>query len=415
MPGRFFGDKKRGRPLRWQCALIALLIPAAAIVTGCDSERPGGTSERLSEVELVAPKILRQARAVDLSQVSVSVSINGGASIQAQRIGNGVWTVPSLNRSDYASSNTIRFVWTEQVGSRSLLLAEFDGTFSPGAGANVDPVGQFATGGSARFDVDSDGISNLAERNSIPATDPFTRNQQSAIAAPEMIDIQAGCFDMGSAAGEAGREQDEGPEFNVCLNAFRIGKFEVTFNQYDLFAQATVRSLPGDESWGRDNRPVVNVSWNDATAYAAWLSSQTGRRFRLPTEAEWEYASLAGSNAPFYTGQTITTDQANFNGSTTYNGSVIGEFRARTLPVGSFAANAFGLHDVHGNVWEWTCSVYVNVYSGAEQVCGSSSSVERVIRGGSWGNSPVNLRAANRSSDAPAFTFNTIGFRLAED
>jgi len=389
-----------------------VLILSVFVASGCS----GDGDTRAAGFLIETPGFLRQVLAVDPTQVSVSVTINDNAAISAQRVGDASWVVPGLRRSDYASTNSIEFVWTEQVGARPLLLAEFTGTFSVGTSASVDPVGQFVTGGEARFDIDNDGVSNLDERRSDPPTDPFGDGDMASPDVPEMVEIASGCFDMGSPVTEVSRGADEGPEFNVCVGSFNMSKFEVTFAEYDVFAQATQHSLPGDGGWGRGNRPVLNVSWNDAMAYATWLSGSSGRNFRLPTEAEWEYAALAGSDGIFHTGQTISSDQANFNATVSYNGSALGELRSQTLPVGSFAENAFGLHDMHGNVWEWTCSVYSSAYNGAEQTCGAGALFsERSIRGGGWNSSPANVRIANRSSDLPSLSFNTVGFRLAED
>ena len=230
----------------------------------------------------------------------------------------------------------------------------------------------------------------------------------------KLIQLPGGTFPMGSPDTEPDRDNDEW-HHTVTVKPFAIGQYEVTFEQYDTFAQATNTALPDDEGWGRGKRPVVNVNWPEALAYVAWLAEQTGRAFRLPTEAEWEYASRAGTDTPFYTGQKITSDQANFDGSYTYNGSDLGEYREQTLPVGSLAANPFGLFDVHGNVREWTCSHYIAEYNGSELICEEGQYGRRSLRGGSWSDVPVWLRSANRTRGEPAYRYNDVGFRLAED
>ncbi|MCP5091413.1 MAG: formylglycine-generating enzyme family protein, partial [Gammaproteobacteria bacterium] len=139
-----------------------------------------------------------------------------------------------------------------------------------------------------------------------------------------------------------------------------------------------------------------------------------GESYRLPTEAEWEYAARAGTTTPFHIGEQITTEQANFNGNYTYNGSAKGEYRQQTLAVGQFEANGFGLYDVHGNVWEWTCSAYDPEYQGGEQKCADADAGERrVLRGGSWFYFPRWLRSADRGSYVPASRSYSVGFRLA--
>ncbi len=222
----------------------------------------------------------------------------------------------------------------------------------------------------------------------------------------EWVSIPAGTFTMGSPTSEVDRYDDE-TQHQVTLSAFKMSKYEVTFEQYDLFCDATGRSKPSDEGWGRGNRPVINVSWDDATAFAEWMGC------RLPTEAEWEYACRAGTTTPFNTGNNLTTSQANYNGNYPYNNNAKGEYRQMTMPVGSFAANAYGLFDMHGNVWEW-CSDWYGDYSTSAQTNpkGASSGSYRVNRGGSWYSLARFCRASYRFSDSPDFRNYNVGFRL---
>nr|VFJ42546.1 MAG: Formylglycine-generating enzyme, required for sulfatase activity, contains SUMF1/FGE domain [Candidatus Kentron sp. DK] len=233
---------------------------------------------------------------------------------------------------------------------------------------------------------------------------------------PEMVAIPAGQFLMGSREDEKDREDDEGPQRRVSVARFALGATEVTFEEYDRFAQATGRELPNDRGWGRGKRPVIHVSWKDATAYAEWLSGQTGEEYRLPTEAEWEYAARAGTTTPFSTGECIHTDQANYNGTYNYAdcGAKTGVYRGKTVPVGSLPTNPWGFHEMHGNVWEWTCSLYKNPYDGNEQRCVAKGvDGRRVVRGGGWFGSPWSLRSANRDRISTDEAFNFIGFRIA--
>ena len=174
------------------------------------------------------------------------------------------------------------------------------------------------------------------------------------------------------------------------------------------------RPANDDMGWGRGAQPVINVNWNEAQAYAAWLSAQTGNTYRLPSEAEWEYAARAGMTTTYSWDNEIGENRANCVGC----GS---EWDNRqTAPVGSFAANAFGLFDMHGNVWEWVEDCYVNTYTdapsdGSARTSGCGANVRAVVRGGSWSSLPRSLRSANRGSSSPSDRINTDGFRLVRD
>ena len=234
---------------------------------------------------------------------------------------------------------------------------------------------------------------------------------------PSMMVLPAGEFMMGSLENKPERYSNEGPQHRVRIGKpFALGVTEVTFADYDRFAKATGRKLPGDEGWGRDQRPVINVSWYDAMAYAQWLSKETGKEYRLPTEAEWEYAARAGTKTPFSTGECITTDQANYNGDVDYAdcGAKTGVARGKTVPAGALPANPWGLHEMHGNVYEWTCSLYKNPYDGSEKRCTSKESDGgRALRGGARYSGPRWLRSAVRGWLDPDAADYIIGFRLA--
>jgi len=227
---------------------------------------------------------------------------------------------------------------------------------------------------------------------------------------PEMVGIPAGSFMMGSPEDEHGRYKDEGPQHQVFVEEFAIGRFEVTFAEYDAFAQATERKKPMDDSWGRGKQPVINVSLVDATAYAVWLSEQTGERYRLPTAVEWEYTARAGSMTVYPWGDDIVSNRANCDGC----GS---QWDAKqTAPVGSFAPNAWGLHDTVGNVWEWTCSMYEKRYAGEEKRCAALDEVGyRSTRGGSWKHSILKARSASQHRQQPNVGYGILGFRLARE
>ncbi len=222
----------------------------------------------------------------------------------------------------------------------------------------------------------------------------------------EWVDIPGGSFMMGSPETEVGRSADE-VLHQVTLSGFKMSKYAITFDQYDQFCEATGRQKPFDEGWGRVNRPVINVSWYDATAFGEWMGC------RLPTEAEWEYACRAGTTTPFNTGNNLTTAEANYNGNYPYSNNFGGEYRGKTMPVGSFGANAWGLYEMHGNVWEW-CNDWFGDYSTMAQTNpkGPASGSDRVRRGGSGLSSAISCRSAFRDYFDPAPRFDYVGFRL---
>lgn len=223
----------------------------------------------------------------------------------------------------------------------------------------------------------------------------------------EWVSIPMGTFVMGSPNKESGRNDDE-TQHLVSLRAFKMSKYEVTFEQYDIFCEVTGRKKPSDEGWGRSKRPVINVSWEDATAFADWVGC------RLPTEAEWEYACRALTTTPFCYGKLLSYSVANYDGYyiSGYNHQG-GKRTGKTLPVGSFEGNAFGLFDMHGNVWEW-CNDWYGVYASSTQTNpqGPQNGVCRVLRGGSWYHTANLCRSANRISFSPSTKDNDIGFRL---
>jgi formylglycine-generating enzyme required for sulfatase activity len=218
----------------------------------------------------------------------------------------------------------------------------------------------------------------------------------------EWVTIPAGTYMMGSPKSEVHRNEKNEEQHQATVRAFKMSKYAVTFEQYDLFCEATGANKPYDECWGRNNRPVINVSWKDAKAFADWMGC------RLPTEAEWEYACRAGTTTPFNTGMNLTTSHANYNGELPYNNNAIGENRIKTLPVGCFEPNALGLYDMHGNVSEW-CSDSDSFF-----VWGSGNLVYYRHRGGSWKDDAIHCRSAN-SEGRLNVRDNWLGFRLVLD
>lgn len=290
---------------------------------------------------------------------------------------------------------------------------------------------------------------------------PGTRFNDCGADCPDMIVIPAGTFAMGAEAGEDGRP--EGPIRKVAIKRpFALGVFEVTNAQYSRFIADTghvpskgCRSLVGGKvdvvpsadylhpgagaGEGSATKPVVCVSWRDATAYTAWLSKKTGQFYRLPTEAEWEYAGRAGKPGEYYWGQSIDTGcaHANVYDKDGANGGAIPVFsavngapavpfaqcsdgHAGAAPVGSYAANAFGLFDMTGNVWEWTQDCYFAPYPAAAPTDGTAYEVagecpRRAVRGGSWMSAPFRNRVSWRGRDPENLVTWIFGFRVARD
>ena len=226
---------------------------------------------------------------------------------------------------------------------------------------------------------------------------------------PEMVVIPGGRFRMGCVSGRDCGNSDQ-PVYTVRVERFELSKYEVTFEEYDRFTSATGRERADDEGWGRGRRPVINVSWEDAVAYTRWLSQQTGERYRLPSEAEWEYAVRAGTETKYSWGNEIGHNRTNCDGC----GSQWDD--EQTAPVGSFRPNAWGVHDLHGNVWEWVQDCWNGSYRGAPadgSAWESGDCSQRVLRGGSWGGNSRRLRSADRVRDTATRRFNLGGFRVA--
>ena len=197
---------------------------------------------------------------------------------------------------------------------------------------------------------------------------------------PEMVVIPAGSFKMGCVSGRSCTNAER-PVHEVTIASFALSKYEVTFEDYDVFTDATGRERADDRGFGRGRRPVINITWDDAVAYTKWLSEQTGKDYRLPSEAEWEYAARAGTATRYSWGNNLGHNRANCNGCGSEWDNEM------SAPVGSFEANGWGLYDMHGNVWEWTQDRYNNRYVGAPND-GSAwevgDSTARVVRGGAW-------------------------------
>jgi formylglycine-generating enzyme required for sulfatase activity len=230
---------------------------------------------------------------------------------------------------------------------------------------------------------------------------------------PEMVVIPAGSFIMGS-PGVAFAEPEHQVQF---VRSFATGKYEVTFDEWDACVrEGGCSHVPDDRGWGRGRQPVINVSWQDAKIYTGWLSRKSGKNYRLPSEAEWEYAARAGTTTAF-SFPSITPQQANYHTTISYFGSPVATALSRALPVGSYAPNAFGLHDVHGNVEEWVEDCWNYNYSSGAPSDGSAWTSgdcnERITRGGASHAPPAFLRSAVRLPAPMSQRFLFRGFRLA--
>jgi formylglycine-generating enzyme required for sulfatase activity len=226
----------------------------------------------------------------------------------------------------------------------------------------------------------------------------------------DLVAIPGGRFRMGDHSKRG--DEDERPVHRVEVPSFMIGRHEVSFEQFDAFCAATGRTPPDDRGWGRDRRPVMNVSFDDALEFLAWAGQQTGQRLRLPTEAEWEYAARAGTETDYWWGDAWSADHANAAGTAGRDG-----WNA-TAPVGEFPANPFGLHDMSGNVREWVQDCWTPGYSSKPSTAAARSDGDcsrRVVRGGSWNLGPAWQRSANRDFDDRAYRYVDRGFRVARD
>ena len=220
---------------------------------------------------------------------------------------------------------------------------------------------------------------------------------------PELVVVPAGRFTMGASASD--EMHTATPQHLVAIERpFAVGKFEVTFDEWTACVrERACTETPHDRGWGRGKRPVIYVSWEDASQYVQWLSHKTGKRYRVLSEAEWEYVARAGTTTLYASGDHISPQQANY-------------YTRQTTPVGSYAPNAFGVHDMHGNVWEWTADCWNENYKGAPATAiawTSGDCSRRVFRGGSWDDYPWFLRSAERSNGEASVRLNDLGLRVA--
>jgi formylglycine-generating enzyme required for sulfatase activity len=281
---------------------------------------------------------------------------------------------------------------------------------TPAKSAPASSRVQTARGGSRQASAAQDTVDDAGAGEELPrvtAGRVFRDSLKGGGRGPQMVELPAAAFLMGSTG--SSMNFDERPQHRVELAGYSIGKHEVSFADYDRFARATGRRLPYDEGWGRGDQPVINVSWKDARAYAGWLSKQTGHTYRLPTEAQWEFAARGGTSNDYWWDNDVDAHPANcFDCGNQWDGR-------RTTAVGRFAANPFGLHDTSGNVQEWVEDCYYANYEGAA-ADGSARQVprctQRVVRGGAYSSPVDSLRNTKRARYNQDTRLDNLGFRV---
>jgi formylglycine-generating enzyme required for sulfatase activity len=445
------------RPLVYAGAALAIAgVAAAAYVAGRSADRKAEPAER-PVVAFVQPKNqpadetdgLRDdpaASGADPGAIIVDVyAEDAAAAVPAPPVGVGL-TPPAVEEPAPADEATkppaepstavAEAAPLAQLATLETNPAPLDSAINsislPGApevisypGATpAEPVEAAAPTTTAAVAEEADPIAELAwvSTSGAPADAAervsFGRYFRDCVACPDMAELEAGSFTLGAPPTETGASAEEGPPTPVTI-ARRIGMAvkETTFEEWNAcVADGGCAHRPYDNGWGRGKRPVINISWSDAQDYVAWLSNKTGARYRLPTEAEWEYAARAGSATPFAFGAAITASQANFNASLPY-GAAAGLFRRMTTPTGNFAPNAFGLYDMHGNVWEWTADCWRVDHTGlgADGTAFGGDCTARIIKGGAWNTGGVRLRAADREGSPLGARRADIGFRVVRD
>jgi eukaryotic-like serine/threonine-protein kinase len=302
--------------------------------------------------------------------------------------------LPRLSQSDSGE------VTTGKTSTTTTAPTTRPSSLSPSSSNNLQTF-QFET-------VTVDARGNITNRRNLEAK-YFVEDLGNGVTL-EMVQIPGGTFTMGSPEGEAGRASDESPQHQVTVPGFFIGKYEVTQAQYQAIMGTNPARFKGEK------RPVEKVSWDNAVEFCKRLSQNTGKTYRLPSEAEWEYACRAGTTTPFYFGETITTHLVNYNGNYPYGAAPKGEYREQTTDVGNFPPNLFGLYDMCGNTYEWCQDVYNETYQGAPTdgsawLVGKDNNI-KLLRGGNWVSFAFACRSAARNGYVRAIRGSAFGFRV---
>jgi len=440
----------------------------AIMLTGCSTEQASGP-----EIATSKPPLLR---AIDNSVLSVVVRIDeGGYIFVGEQRTDGSWFV----KMDVPSDKTHNFVasWYASMKGQTLLLVEQRGEFyagpdqlqsnavtqdisvgdgfdydcdgksnlneledgsdplvGPGCSGDSQATGSNDSAGTTAEGTTAEGASettgtelsddsgNLSDIDGTPDAEPTGGSGGPTVSStiPELVSISEGCFTMGSPTTDVFRQSDE-RQHDVCVDAFHIGRYEVTFDQYNEFAgqPGVAQSIPNDRTWGMGLRPVINIAWSDAIAYTQWLSDLTGDTYRLPTEAEWEYAARGGTETLFWTGDMLRDDHEHFGSADPYGGGVATglPFRDKTIPVGSLKPNQYGLYDMLGNVIEFTCSLYSDNYENQlEENCDYDVTQEHVVRGAAYSYIATWARSSTRTGLVAADAHNGhVGFRVVRE
>ena len=376
------------------------------VVTATEDLLGHGVNVAARLQELAEPgTALVSAEFRSMARTSPSAAFQSKGQKPLDNIEQRVQTFEILSRRQKFARGARRFSGFAMAGAALVALAYFSPqiwTFAQGYLQQQEQSVAADTPASPNEDVLRQ-AGAIPEAASILAAGEIIRDCENC---PEMIVLAGGLYTMGSPANETGRGRDEGPQREVSIAPFAMGKYEITFAQWDacLAGGGCNGYSPPDHGWGRGDRPVTNVSWEDAQAYLDWLNAQVGaQRYRLATEAEWEYAARAGGAGAYAYGPRVTVTQATYRAR-------------RTTPAGEHEANAFGLFDVHGNVSEWVEDCYAPNYDLAPidgAAVRADDCTRRVYRGGGFADQAPVLRAAARRSAAEDARLQGVGFRVA--
>ncbi|MEM8934931.1 MAG: SUMF1/EgtB/PvdO family nonheme iron enzyme [Pseudomonadota bacterium] len=415
-----------------------LLASAQGSPAGAEKQHTDGTYDAAESEQLLAPpselRDIETGNGADVgppAAVNADTSDNGASLLPLDLARDGAVLEPA--NLQQATPPSVTSADTAEI--TDLIAAVTGPSATIGAVDAAEPIAGSSGSAALGAPQGTDELAALAEPTYDPTTFIIETSAEPAeplgvqwltghyflecVDCPEMAEIPAGRFTMGSPDNEPGRTETEGPQVKIELNRdYALSAREVTFKQW----QACVadggcrRYYPADNGWGRGDRPVVNISFEDAASYAAWLSKKTGSNYRLPTEAEWEYAARAGGDGVFGHARAISPARANFDGRYPY-GSPRGNYRSSTTPVASFAPNAFGLYDMHGNVWEWTadCWTESHVSAPGDGSARIGDCTQRVLKGGAWNVGGWRLRAAHRIPKGVSARESDNGFRVARD